>query len=111
VRVSDSSTGARAQRDLTRPSVLVERHRAAIRAIVAANKSSDPSVFGSIARHEDHACSDLDILVTLDDDASLFDLARLHLQLEDLLGIPVDVLDRRGLKDKHRRILEDSVPL
>jgi predicted nucleotidyltransferase len=96
---------------LVRPSELVEKHREAIREVVKANRASEPRVFGSVARGADHPGSDLDLLVTMGDDASLFDLARLHLELEDLLGIRVDVLDERGLKAKHRQILDDVVPL
>lgn len=94
---------------LTRPSELVERHRVRIREIVAANRAASPRVFGSVARGEDHPGSDLDLLVTLADDASLFDLARLHIALEELLGVPVDVVDDGGLKAKHRQVLEDAV--
>jgi uncharacterized protein len=102
---------ARLVRALTRPSELVERHRDAIRDIVKANRADDARVFGSVARGEDRPGSDLDLLVTLAEDASLFDLARLHVELQDLLGIRVDVLDEGGLQARHRGILDDLVPL
>ena len=82
-----------------------------IRALVAAHHARDPRVFGSVARGEDRPGSDLDLLVAFDDEASLFDLARLHAELEALLGIDVDVLDEGGLRDKHRAILDDAVPV
>lgn len=96
-------------RAMIRPSELVSQHRDAIVEIVQANRASNARVFGSVARGEDRAGSDLDLLVTLDDEASLFDLARLHLALEELLGIRVDVFDESGLKPKHREILHDQV--
>lgn len=99
----------RLTRAMIRPSELVSQHRDAIVELVRANRARNARVFGSVARGEDRAGSDLDLLVTLDDDASLFDLARLHLALEDLLGIRVDVLDEGGLKPKHRGILDDQV--
>ena len=96
---------------MTRPSERVNRHREAVREIVARNRGRDPRLFGSVARGEDRPGSDLDLLVDLDDSASLFDLARMRLDLEELLGTRVDVLDARGLRDKHRAILVDAVPL
>jgi len=82
-----------------------------VREIVARNRGRDPRLFGSVARGEDRPGSDLDLLVDLDGSASLFDLARMHLELEELLGIRVDVLDEGGLRDKHRGIVDDAVPL
>jgi len=96
---------------VTRPSERVADHREEVRAIVARNRGRDPRLFGSVARGEDRPGSDLDLLVDLDDSASLFDLARMHLELEELLGIRVDVLDEKGLRDKHLGILDDAVPL
>lgn len=96
---------------MTRPSERVDHHREEVREIVARNRGRDPRLFGSVARGEDRPGSDLDLLVDLDDSASLFDLARMHLELEELLGIRVDVLDERGLRDKHRGIVGDAVPL
>ncbi len=96
---------------MTPPSERVARHRGAVRDIVDRNRGSAPRLFGSVARGEDRPGSDLDLLVDLDDSASLFDLARMHLELEELLGIRVDVLDEKGLRDKHRGILDDAVAL
>jgi hypothetical protein len=48
-------------------------------------------VYGSVARGEAGPDSDIDILVDMDDGRSLLDLAGLHLDLEDLLGFPVEI--------------------
>ena len=96
---------------MTRPSERVAGRLGEVREIVARNRGRDPRLFGSVARGEDRPGSDLDLLVDMDDSASLFDLARMHLQLEELLGIRVDVLDEGGLRDKHRGIVDDAVPL
>lgn len=96
---------------MTRPSECLTAHREAVRHVVARNRGQNPRLFGSVARGEDRPGSDLDLLVDLDDSASLFDLARMHLELEELLGIRVDVLDEKGLRDKHRGIIDDAVPL
>lgn len=101
----------RLRQALIRPSELLDMHRAEVREIVHANNGSCARVFGSVARGDDRPDSDLDIIVRLSDDSSLFDLARMHLSLEDLLGIRVDVLEEGGLTSKHREILADAVAL
>lgn len=49
-------------------------------------------LFGSFARNEADENSDLDILVELPENKSLFDLVRIKLDLQEELGIDVDVL-------------------
>ena len=60
------------------------------------------SVFGSHARGTARADSDLDLLVGMRDGATLFDLGRMQLELEALLGIPVEVVTERGLRPEFR---------
>ncbi len=50
------------------------------------------SLFGSIVRGENTGQSDIDLLVELPETASLFELASLKMDLEELLGKKVDVL-------------------
>jgi predicted nucleotidyltransferase len=69
-------------------------------------------IFGSVARGEADAQSDVDILVDLDPGRSLFDLGGLQFELEALLGCPVDVVTERGLKPRIReRVLREAVPV
>jgi predicted nucleotidyltransferase len=69
-------------------------------------------VFGSVARREADAQSDLDFLVELEPGRTLFDLGGLQYDLEQLLGCPVDVVTERGLKVRIRdRVLQEAVPL
>ena len=51
-------------------------------------------LFGSYSRGEERPDSDVDILVTVDQDAhvGLFKLSAMHLDLEDLLQRPVDLV-------------------
>jgi uncharacterized protein len=51
-------------------------------------------VFGSVARGEDTATSDIDFLVELAPDATLVDLARVRREIGDVLGVPVDVMTK-----------------
>lgn len=55
-------------------------------------------VFGSYVRNEQHAGSDLDVLVTFTQTPSLFTLVALEDELQDLLGMPVDVVLKTSLK-------------
>jgi predicted nucleotidyltransferase len=59
-------------------------------------------VFGSVLHGDDHEGSDLDILVDALPEAILFDLGRLQIELESLLGIRVDLLTPGDLPLKFR---------
>ncbi len=65
------------------------------------------AVFGSVARGEQIIGSDVDVLVDLDPAAPIgvFEYARLTLDLEELIGAPVDLADREALKP----LLRDSI--
>jgi uncharacterized protein len=67
-------------------------------------------VFGSRARGDSGASSDLDILVDLPQGSSLLDLVGLQLDLGDELGISVDAHTYRSLHPLLRdRILAEEV--
>lgn len=69
-------------------------------------------MFGSVARGEARADSDVDFLVDLEPGRSLLDRVALIQDLEDLLGCRVDVATEKGLKDRVReRVLREAVPL
>jgi len=70
------------------------------------------SVFGSVAREEEHTDSDIDVLVDLDLTLplGLFEYARLKLYIAELLGGTADVVNRKTLKPLLRdAILRDAV--
>ncbi len=69
-------------------------------------------VFGSVARGEADAESDIDLLVDMEPGRSLLDLSGLLIELEDILGCNVDVMTERGLCDRIReRVLKEAVAL
>ncbi|MBI4865176.1 MAG: nucleotidyltransferase family protein [Candidatus Riflebacteria bacterium] len=69
-------------------------------------------VFGSIAREESDAGSDVDLLVTLESGRSIFDLGGLLMDLQELLGCDVDVVTEKGLKPRIRdRVLSEAQSL
>lgn len=69
-------------------------------------------VFGSVARGQAVADSDVDILVEMEEGRSLFDLGGLLMDLQDLLGCNVDVVTEKGLRSRIRsKVLHEAVPL
>lgn len=78
------------QRGIAAPSLrMVCEPRTESRSAAARHGASNLRVYGSVARYDVGRGSDIDVLVDMEDGRSLLDLARLHLELEDLLRIPV----------------------
>ena len=77
-----------------------------------ARGASRVRVFGSVARGDATASSDVDFLVDLDEDRGLFDLGGLLMDLQDLLGCEVDVVTEAGMRSRvSERVLCDAVDL
>ena len=74
----------------------VERHRNGIRASGRAISDEPVRIFGSVARGEDTAESDLDLLVELREGENVLAVYELQETLEALLGVRVDVLSTRA---------------
>lgn len=69
-------------------------------------------IFGSFARSEADAESDLDILIEAPVGFTLFDLSALGLDLEDAIGREVDLVTYRSIHPRMREgILADEVVL
>jgi predicted nucleotidyltransferase len=69
-------------------------------------------VFGSMARGEARADSDVDLLVEMDSGRSLLDLIELTQNLETLLERKVDILTDEGLSPYlEQRIHAEAIPL
>lgn len=76
----------------TAPSLeLLRERREELRAVAAKHGASNVRVYGSVARGQAGPESDIDLLVDLEEGRSLLDLAALHLELEELLGFPVEI--------------------
>ncbi|MGH8985416.1 MAG: nucleotidyltransferase family protein [Acidimicrobiia bacterium] len=90
----------------------LRQRRNEILALARRHGASSIRIFGSVARGDAGLASDIDLIVDLDPDRSLLDLAGLHLDLEDLLGRPVDVGTAASLRERIReRVLRESIPL
>lgn len=68
------------------------------------------AVFGSVARDEARAESDVDILVEFSQPVGLFEFLRLSFYLEELLGCHVDLVTPDALRTRLReQILKEAV--
>ncbi|WP_428121641.1 nucleotidyltransferase family protein [Candidatus Poriferisodalis sp.] len=96
---------------MSRREAILDRHRATIRSIAAKNKATAIALAGSVARGTDTPESDCDFVCEFSSDATLLDFAGLQLDLADLLGCNVDIVDARALKAPFVSMLDDAVPL
>lgn len=91
---------------------LLKVKREAILRIAAKHGARNVRVFGSVARGESDDRSDIDIVVEMEHGRSLLDLAALWRELNELLGIRVDVVTDKGLRDSIREeVLREAIPL
>lgn len=69
-------------------------------------------IFGSVVRGEETRESDIDILVEINTRMSLLDFVGLKLELEDALGIPVDLGEYSAIKPiAKEQILSEEVAI
>jgi len=80
--------------------------------IAAKHGVSDVRVFGSRARGDARPDSDLDLLVTPGPDTTLLTMAALRRELEENLGISVEVATERSIRPSHKvRVMSEAKPL
>lgn len=90
----------------------LRRRRDEIIEIAERRGAHNVRIFGSVARGEADERSDVDFLVELEPGRSLLDLGCLLMDLQQLLGHPVDVVTERGLRERIReRVLEEAILL
>ena len=91
---------------------LLRAKRDEILQICAKYGARNVRVFGSVARGEADEQSDFDLLVEFEPNRSLLDHAGLWVELQELLGVKVDVVSAHGLKPRIReRVLQEAIPL
>jgi uncharacterized protein len=92
-----------------KPSIALNLKRDAVREVASRFHTANPRVFGSVLHGDDREGSDLDLLVDALPGATLFDLGGLQVELEELLGVPVDLLTPGDLPLKFRaQVLEEA---
>ncbi len=95
-----------------RPSIVLDLKRSAVREATSRFRTVNPRIFGSVLHGTDQDGSDLDLLVDALPGATLFDLGGLQVELESLLGIPVDLMTPADLPTKFRaQVLAEAQPV
>jgi predicted nucleotidyltransferase len=95
-----------------KPSAALALKRTAVREAMGRFHTTNPRVFGSVVRGTDRDDSDLDLLVDALPGATLFDLGGLQAELEELLGVSVDIVTPGDLPQKFRqRVLAEALPV
>ena len=89
----------------------LRRRRAEILGVARKRRARRIAVFGSVARGKADLDSDIDLLVDFEPGASLLDHIGLFQDLEDLLGVGVDVVARNALKPRDDHIRAEAVDL
>ena len=95
-----------------KPSEVLATHRDTIRRIVAAHRAGNVRIFGSVVSGRDTEASDLDLLIDPTEATTLFDIGAIISELEEQLGIAVDVITPNALPEEFRaRVLAEAVPI
>lgn len=90
----------------------LQEQRDAVLEVAKRHGVTSVRVFGSVARGEESAESDIDLLVTTGPNVSPWFPAGLVLDLEKLLGRNIDVVTEKGLNPLLReQVLSEAVPL
>lgn len=98
--------------NLVRPSEALNLHRGRIREIALSHRVCNVRVFGSAARGDDAAGSDLDLLVEPTSETTMLDIGAIRFELKQLLGMDVDVLTPGALPDRLRvQVLKEAQPV
>jgi uncharacterized protein len=94
---------------LMRSSIALDLHRDRIREIALRHRVKNVRVFGSVLHGDDTEDSDLDLLVEPTSETTLMDIAKIQLELKQLLNIDVDVLTPKALPNKFREQVINEV--
>jgi len=92
--------------------ILLQLNREQVLETAARYGAYNVRIFGSVARGEATASSDIDFLVNMEPGRSLMDLGGLLYELHNLLGVEVDVVTEKGLRARIReQVLREAIPL
>jgi predicted nucleotidyltransferase len=95
-----------------KPSAALNLKRHAVREAAGRYRVTNPRVFGSALHGTDQDGSDLDLLVDVLPDTTLFDLGGLQIELEELLGVHVDLLTPGDLPASFRKqVVAEATPV
>lgn len=83
----------------------IEQLKLMITPVLKKHRITKAGIFGSFAKREATETSDVDILVELPDSMSLLDFVGIKIELEDVLGKSVDLVEYKAIKP----IIKDNI--
>jgi predicted nucleotidyltransferase len=89
----------------------LRKERTTILALAERHGVRNIRVFGSVARGDNREDSDIDFLVDFEKGRNLFDLGGFLMDLQDLLGVKVDVVTPNSLHYTRDQVLAEAQPL
>jgi len=105
-------TAATTEAKTMRPSEAIKGKSEAIRALAAKYNTTNPRFFGSVVHGTDTETSDVDILVDALPGTTLFHMGGLQFELQEVLGVEVDVRTPEELSARFRHaVLGEAVPV
>ncbi|MBI3696636.1 MAG: nucleotidyltransferase family protein [Acidobacteria bacterium] len=91
---------------------ILDGKREEILRIAARHGAHNVRVFGSVARGDARPDSDVDLLADIERGRGMMDIGRLLIELEELLGRRVDLVEPEGLHWYIRdQVLAEAVPI
>ena len=87
----------------------IKKARRQLYQIAARHGISKVYVFGSVARGESKDASDVDFLIEMDEDASALGVGAFQYEVQQLLGIRIDVIPTFALKGGEDQAFIQSV--
>jgi predicted nucleotidyltransferase len=91
---------------------VLRRRKQEIEAIARKHGAGNVRVFGSVAREEDSPAGDIDFQIDVVGKTTSWFPSGMALELQDLLGRPVDVLTERALHPVLKeKVLREAIPL
>ncbi len=69
------------------------------------------ALFGSVLRDDFRSESDVDVLVSFEEEArrTLFDLSRMEAELKTIFGREIDLVSRRGIEGSRNRLRRKAI--
>ena len=90
----------------------INKNRSAIIEIAKKHKAKNIRLFGSVARGDDSESSDIDFLLSMESNADLLDIVAIKQDLEELLGVSVDVVTENSVSPYIKNeVLKEAVNL
>jgi predicted nucleotidyltransferase len=93
------------------PQIAIDYDKEKLRDFCRKWKVTEFSLFGSVVRDDFGPESDVDVLVTFEEDApwTLFSMVHMEDELVEIFGRPVDLLTRRSIERSRNPIRRDSI--